>query len=204
MRYLHCYILIAATLLVSTLPSTGPMALSSRAAFAQPLPPPSASSPSGAGTIVSLPAVVTAKGDGSVTISGGSILGQIIMVASLILAVPVAAFATKWLQAGAKRAGIEVSDAARGRLQEIVEHGLALAAQRAQVDIKDKLDINVKAGVATDALVYVQDHAADTFKQLGIDPTDPKAIEAIQARVAKAMEDKLPPPAVAVVAAPAA
>lgn len=130
-----------------------------------------------------------------VSVSGGSLIGEVIMWVALVLGVPVAGFIVRWIQVAAKKMGIDVSDAARARLQEMVENGIALGAQRAQADLKDKLPIEVKGQVAQSALQYVKDHGADTLKGLGFDPSDPKTTEALQARVAKALNDIAPPPA---------
>lgn len=138
--------------------------------------------------------IVTVDSGGNATVSGGSILGEAIMWAALLVGGGLAALIARWVQVGAKKLGLDMNDDARARLQEIVEHGIALSAQKAQVDLSDKLPLNVKAGVAVNALQYVQAHGADTLKQLGVDPNDPTAIEAVQARIAKAMNDALPPP----------
>ena len=53
---------------------------------------------------------------------------------------------------------------------------------------------NVQSDFGTNkhALQYVQNHGVDTLKMMGVpDPTDPKVMEALQARIAKAMDDKL-------------
>lgn len=149
------------------------------------------------------PAPVVIVQPSPTTVSGGNFIGEFVMLASLLLGAPLAAIAVKYLLLGLKKLGVETSDAQRQRLQEFVEHGISIGAQRAQLDLKDKLPIDLRSKVAVDALQYVQDHGAETLKQLGFDPNDPKAIEAIQARIAKAMDDKVPPPTSATVVAPA-
>lgn len=145
---------------------------------------------------------VTVK-DGSATISGGTLIGEAIMWASLLIGAPLAGLIATWLIKLLKRMGVDNADSYRDRLKEFVENGLALAAQRAQVDLKDKMSIDVRSKVAVDAMKYVQDHGAETLKALGVDPNDGAAIEALQARIAKAMDDKVPPPTSATVVAPA-
>ena len=179
----------------------------SRAAFAQPPAQSSSVAPdppatSTAPATVSPPQVDPKPGtfvvvkDGAATVSGGSLAGELLMWLVLLVGAPLAGLIAVWVIRLLKKLGVEVSDADRARLQEMVENGLALAAQRAQANLKEKLPLNIKSAVAVDALQYVQDHGAETLKILGFDPKDPIAIEAVQARIAKAMDDKVPPPTV--------
>lgn len=154
-----------------------------------PGPPPTVSAPTPdpkAGTFV------TVK-DGATTVSGGSVIGELLMWAALVLGVPLSGALLKYVIIPfEKKMGVEVSAQNSARLQQIVENGIALAAQRAQVSLKDKLEINVRSDVAVNALQYVQDHGKETLALMGApDPTDPKAMEALQARIARAMDDKL-------------
>lgn len=133
---------------------------------------------------------VTVK-DGSATISGGSLLGQILMWAALLVGAPLAGAVVTLVVKIMQKLGVDVSDANRARLKEFVENGISLAAHRAGTELSGKLTVQTKNHVATAALAYVQDHGADTLKKLGFDPNDPKAIEALQARIAKALDDKV-------------
>lgn len=133
--------------------------------------------------------------DGSTTISGGSLLGQLATWIALLIGAPVAGAVLVWVRYGLKKLGVEMTDSDRARLTEFVEHGIALAADRVNADLKGKLPIEVKGAVQAAALEYVQDHGADTLKKLGFDPNDPKSIEAIQARIAKTLDDKATPTA---------
>jgi hypothetical protein len=132
---------------------------------------------------------VTVK-DGSATISGGTIVGELIMWLVLVIGAPLAGFVVALIVKLLKKFGVETSDADRARLKEMIENGIALAAQRAEKTLDGKLPIEVKNKLAVQTLAYVQTHGADTLKRLGYDPTDPKAIEAIQARIAKMFSDK--------------
>lgn len=165
-------------------------------------PPPVVSAPVAdpkAGTFV------TVK-DGAATVSGGSIIGELLMWLALVLGTPLAGLLVSHvILPFAKKLGVEVSAQQSAKLETTIANGLALSAQRAQVSLKDKLDIDVKNDVAVKALQYVQDHGAETLKGMGVkDPNDPKVIEALQARIAKAMDDKVGSVSVAATVAPAA
>jgi hypothetical protein len=62
----------------------------------------------------------------------------------------------------------------------------------------------VKSQVISDAIAYTQEHGKDTIKALGLDASDPKAVEAIRARIQTAIIDPLTPtnPALAKVITP--
>src|SRR5262249_12034082 len=57
------------------------------------------------------------SGAATVTVSGGDLVGKILIWVLTILAMPVAAFAARWAMVGAKKIGIDVKDADRARLQ---------------------------------------------------------------------------------------
>lgn len=162
--------------------------------YTQQQPAPAASSATTQSPAVNLPApatgaVVTVRGD-TATISGGTLAGQILVWAALLIGAPLAGLIAAWIVKLLQKLGVDISDSNRKRLQEFVENGIALGAKRASADLSGKLNVDVKNRVAADALIYVQDHGADTIKALGFDPQDKKAVEAMQARIAKALDDK--------------
>jgi hypothetical protein len=146
-----------------------------------------APTPIAAPPLVAGPGQVVTVRDGKTTVSGGSLIGEVILWASLLLGAPLAGLAVALILKLLRKFGVEVSDADRARLKEFVENGVALAAQRA---LSGKLQVEVKNEIAAQALAYVQEHGADTLKKLGYDENDPKAIEALQARIAKLLADK--------------
>lgn len=100
----------------------------------------------------------------------------------------IATFLTKWVMAIAKKAGIEATQAMSDRLDGIIENGLHIGALEAKKDLTGKLNVATKNDVVTRAVMYAQDHGADTIKQIsGLDVGDPKVIAALQARAAKAL-----------------
>jgi hypothetical protein len=149
-----------------------------------------APTPIAAPPLVAGPGQVVTVRDGKTTVSGGSLIGEVILWASLLLGAPLAGLAVALILKLLRKFGVEVSDADRARLKEFVENGVALAAQRANAELSGKLQVEVKNEIAAQALAYVQEHGADTLKKLGYDENDPKAIEALQARIAKLLADK--------------
>lgn len=123
-------------------------------------------------------------------VSGGTIVGEIIqwmvMVFGPILAGLVVAAFVKLL----RLLGVQVDDARRARLEEIVSNGLANAADEARTSLDGKLPVEIKNKVVADTVEYAQRHGAETLKALGVDPSDPKAVEAIRARATKILADK--------------
>lgn len=91
--------------------------------------------------------------------------------------------------------GVKVEDSNRAQLNSIIVNGLNQAAARAEGQLKNNpaLDINVKSQVIADAINYTQVHGKDTIKALGLDADDPRAVEAIRARIQTAIIDPLTP-----------
>jgi hypothetical protein len=123
------------------------------------------------------------------TISVGDLAGQVLTWAAAAFGSLAAAVFTAWGVRLFKLAGVEISDAARARLQEIVLNGLSNAAVNVTHDIAGKGQIEVKDAVVQQAVAYVQAHGADAIKQLGLDPNSGAAVEAIKARIATAVAD---------------
>lgn len=86
-----------------------------------------------------------------------------------------------------KKMGIDMTDAMRARLQEVVVNGLNIGAAKAEDALRSAPAVDVKSTAVAHAIEYVQAHGADTLKALGFDPKDQKTIEAIQARAESAI-----------------
>jgi len=100
----------------------------------------------------------------------------------------IAAFVVQWVRAIAARAGIKVSQDMSDKLDAIIENGVHAGAAKLGADLTGKLNVDVKSAVAAEAVKYAQAHGAETIKGLtGVDPSDPKVVEALQARAAKAL-----------------
>ena len=122
------------------------------------------------------------------TISVGTLAGQVLAWLSAVFIPVVGTFLTRWLIALAKKAGVEASQAMSDRLDQIIENGLHSGASTVQADLTGKLNVDVKNDVIRNAVQYAQAHGVETIKNLtGSDPTDPKVIEALQARATKVL-----------------
>lgn len=130
-----------------------------------------------------------------VQVSGGTVIGEVVLWLVAVAGTPLAAYLVLWIRAALRRQGVEMSDADRARLQEMVEHAVAFGAQRLNKDLSGKMTVEVKSSIARTALDYVQEHGAETLARLGADPGDEKTVEALQARIAKALADRAPQPA---------
>lgn len=91
--------------------------------------------------------------------------------------------------------GVQVTDQLRAQLQVVIVNGINIAVTRLEDKLRQNknLDVDVKNEVVADAVKYVQDHAADTIKSLGLDPQSGAAVEAIRARIETALVDPQAP-----------
>lgn len=100
--------------------------------------------------------------------------------------------ALKWM-------GVDITNDQQAQLQSIVVNGLNAAGNKVQEQLRanPNLDINIKSQVVADTVAYVQAHAPDTIKSLGLDPNSGQAVAAIKARIETALNDpKTPTPAI--------
>lgn len=91
--------------------------------------------------------------------------------------------------------GIKMEESNKAALNALVVNGLNQSAAKADAALRNnpRLDIDVKSQVIADAVSYVQSHGKDTIKALGLDADDPKAVEAIRARIQTAIIDPMTP-----------
>ena len=151
--------------------------------------------PSGVPTLIPSPAVtqntVTTTGPvkSETTISTGSIAGEVLTWIVAAFGVPIGGLLTAWLMRLFKIAGVQISDAARDRLQQIILNGLNVGAAKATTDLAGKGQVEIKDAAMAHAVAYVQAHGAETIKQLGLDPNSGAAVEAIRAHIETAIAD---------------
>lgn len=131
------------------------------------------------------------------TISVGSIAAQALewvgATFGAVIGTALTALIMKWF----KLAGIQISDAARARLQEIVVNGLNASAKAAETELQGRGQVEIKNATVAKTIAYVQAHGADSIKQLGLQPTEQAAVDAIKARIETAVADPtVPTPAV--------
>jgi hypothetical protein len=102
---------------------------------------------------------------------------------------------TGWLTRLFQQVGINMTDAQRARLQEMVVNGINAGAAKAEDSLRGAPLVDVKNAAVQHAVEYVQEHGADTLKALGFDPHDQKTVEAIQARALSAIANPAVPTA---------
>ena len=123
------------------------------------------------------------------TISVGTLAGQVLTWAITGFGSLLATVFAAWGVRLFKIAGVQITDAARDRLQQIILNGLNVGAAKATTDLAGKGQIEIKDAAVAHAVAYVQDHGADTIKQLGLDPNSGAAVQAIRAHIETAIAD---------------
>ena len=122
-------------------------------------------------------------------IDSGSIAGQVFTWAITVFGGVIATVLTGLIVKLMRKAGIEVSQAASDRLDQILLNGMHAGAAQLTPALVGKGTIEVKNATLAAAVRYVQAHGADTLKTLGVDPNDPKTIEALRARAERLIAD---------------
>ena len=180
-----------------------PAAVDSPPVVVAPVAAPTPSPASAAPPVATAPPVtqntVTTTGPVSsdTTISIGTLAGQVLTWAAAAFGSVAATVFTAWGVRLFKLAGVQMSDAARARLQDIIVNGLNVGAAAATQNLAGKDKIQIKNETVAQAIAYTQAHGADAIKQLGLDPNSGAAIEAIKARIETAIADPaVPTPAV--------
>lgn len=115
------------------------------------------------------------------TVSAGSLIGLSIEIILGVLGTPIAIAVTAFLLRLMKAAGVDIQDAYRARLEEMIANGLAAAADRLDKRLDGTLDVNVRSKLVAEAADYLAKHGRETVKALGGDPKDRDAMRAIVA-----------------------
>jgi len=116
----------------------------------------------------------------------GSALGIGVELLATAIAAPVAGILVLWLQAIARKIGVQITDADRARLDGIVQNGVLWAAARAGIALDGKLPLDVRSQIVADAADYTMTYGRDTLKRLKAPVNDPMALQdIILPRVAK-------------------
>jgi hypothetical protein len=152
---------------------------------AVPLPPPAPGIPAATQNTVTTTGPVTSD----TTISVGTLAGQVLTWIAAVFGVPIGGLLTAWLYRLSRLAGVQITDAMRARLQDIVVNGLNIGVKKAATDLRGRGQVDVKNEAVAHAVEYVQVHGADSLKALGIDPGSDLAVEAIKARIETAITD---------------
>jgi hypothetical protein len=132
------------------------------------------------------PAVFTST---SAVVDTGTLAGQVITWVWTTFGGVISSMLTALLYKLFKKAGVDLNQAQRDKLQQITENALAISAHEVAGAASGKGKIEVRNAVIANAVRYVQLHAADTIKALGGDPLSQATVEAIKARALAAIND---------------
>jgi len=155
--------------------------------------------------IIQAPPVVVAPAEPTTSFSIGTWIADLLGGLTAIFGSVIATFLTKWVMAIAKKAGVEATQAMSDRLDEIITNGLHSGTAQLGHDLTGKLNVEVKNQVIADAVNYTREHGADTIKSIsGLDASDPKVVETLQARATKLLSNIGPDAVLAPAAVPAA
>ena len=137
----------------------------------------------------------TAPASVTTTVKGGTLAAQVLEWFQVALVPVLGGALVGLLLKGMAWLGIQTTSQQSDQLQKIAMNGINDAMAKAESSLKNNpaLDINVKNQVVADAVKYTQDHAAETIKALGLDPQSGKAVEAIRAKIATALNDPSTP-----------
>jgi hypothetical protein len=125
------------------------------------------------------------------TVKGGSLAADFIEWMKVVFGGTIGTAMVAALVYGLRLLGVNIVASQRAQLQEIVVNGLNNSAGNLQTMLRDNksLDITMKGQIIAKTVEYVQEHGSSVIKALGLDPKDPKAVEAIKARIETALND---------------
>jgi hypothetical protein len=126
-------------------------------------------------------------------IDTGTIAGQALTWVMTVGGGAIATLLTGLLYKLLQKAGVQMNDALRARLQEMILNGLNAGAKIAAAQLAGRGQVVIKQAAVANTVAYVQAHGAETIKALGLDPTSPAAVEAIKARIETAIADPAVP-----------
>lgn len=116
--------------------------------------------------------------------SAGTAAGQVLTWVVTVFGVPIGGLVTACLYRLLQRLGINLTDAQRARLRQIVLNAMHLGANLTEQEIAGKGEVEVKNLAVAKAVNYAQAHGADTLKALVGSSTGQLAVEGIKAQIA--------------------
>jgi hypothetical protein len=140
-------------------------------------------------SVTSAQAEGTLPPDAQTVLSWGSVFSTLFLGVVSFLAPIIAYFIILLLNKILKYVGFQLDNARRDRLQEIVVNGINLAAIRIGSDIKGRMPAQLNSEFQKEVFSYVLSHGDEVMAELGFSKTDPKLVDAIQARIEKALND---------------
>ncbi len=127
------------------------------------------------------------------SISVGTLASEVLTWVVAVFGVPIGTLLTAWLYRLFAKAGIDMTDAMRARLQDTVINGINFGAKIAEAEMAGKGQIAIKNRAIEHAISYVQEHGAAELKKVGVDPYSGTAVDAIRARIETAITDASAP-----------
>lgn len=129
---------------------------------------------------------VAAAAEPAPSISVGSLLGPWIEIIVLVLGSPIAVALAGLLVRLAGLVGFNIDEGRRARLQEIIQRGLALAAQETNRRLDGTLTVDARSDLVAKATAYTTSYGQQTLKALKQNPSDLAAVkEIVGARLAE-------------------
>jgi hypothetical protein len=139
------------------------------------------------------PVTVSSGPGGETTISIGTLAGQILAWIMVTFSVPIGSYAVLIMHRALTNLKIPVSDAALAKAKQMLVNGMNLAAPEVQERLAGKGQVAIKNETIAAGVRYLQEHGPDAIKTLGLDPTSPKAVEAMKAWAETAITDPTVP-----------
>jgi hypothetical protein len=131
----------------------------------------------------------TAPVSSDTTISVGTLAGQALMWTVTVFGVPIGTLVTAWVYRLFRMAGVNLTDAARARIQEIVLNGMHKGAEDAERDLAGQGVVAIHNQAVANTVAYVRAHGVDELKQMGVNPNDNAAVDVVKARIAAMAAD---------------
>lgn len=120
------------------------------------------------------------------TFSFGALAGQVLSWMAVVIAPVIATLLGNWLVKLAAKVKVDIKDADRARIQEIVENGIKWGAAKLNILLNGSVTPANKAAIIKAVVTeYLPEKGAETVKALGGDVTDAKAMtDIVTARAA--------------------
>ena len=141
----------------------------------------------------SSPVTVSSGPGGETTVSVGTLAGEALSLILSLLSLPIGAYVVVILQRVFTNLKIPMTDASRARIKQMAVNAVNLVAANAPQELAGHGNVAIRNAALAQAVQYVQTHGADDIKKLGLDPTSPKAQEAIRAWIETVINDPTTP-----------
>lgn len=135
------------------------------------------------------PVVVATTEKPDYTFSGGDWIGSAINWFVLAFGGVITLLITAGLVKFLNWMGVKTNQDMNDRLKELIQNGLNKASAKAQTDLSGKFPVTTKNAIIGEAITYAQEHGADIFAKLGLDPKSGEVVEALRAKAETVIAD---------------